>query len=149
MLKEFNRLVLEEGTSLSLSPSLVAISIVTCLDDSSGGNIWIFGDVSVNLSVSLRPLQVDATLLCKLLVATLHEFGEPALRVRHRPRILWVKVLGHLWLPLALHWNVDLGTAVDILHINVIGLLYFLAHGHSLFNKLLEQVLLVLITTFG
>ena len=101
-----------------------------------GGHV--LGYISVDLRVTLRSFQVNASLLRQLLVARLLPLGKPALGVGHRSRVLRVKVLRHLGLPFALHRDVDLGSTCHILHVNICRLFDFLVLRHRLFYHQLD-----------
>lgn len=100
------------------------------------------GNISVDLGVALRPLEVDTALLGKLLILRLLPLWKPSLRVGYWAWVLWVVALGQLGLSLTLHWDVDAGTS-NVLNGHLGGLLDLLVVRHSFFDQLLDDLSVV------
>ena len=126
-------------------PSLVSLSFLRYSLLMSGALSDSACHVGVDLGVTLRSLEVNASLLGDLLVAGALPLGQPSLMIGLRPRILGVKVLGIFDVSLALFGrHEDLSAALSLLH-DVLGLLLLPSLRHAVFNKAGDDVFVLIL----
>lgn len=96
-------------------------------------NTW--GDISINLCISLGSFKIDTLLFGDLLEAGPLPFRQPAFMVGLGSWIFRVKVLGILYLSLSLaSWHEYFCTSLSFLN-NILHLLFFTLFWHTIFNE--------------